>query len=134
MKEEKNNIKTADNKVTLHDSDIIEVENNIASSREAIKNLNYIEDCFASLNKNLTRCLDLLGTAIKGKKANAIIESANETKIANIKYSMECLDSCKEREKKKLREYEDQKEELIKKAYREAKEKNQDTETNSVKL
>lgn len=134
MKEEKNDIKTADNKMVLYDSDIVTVDNNITSSREVIKNLNYIEDCFVSLNKNLTKCIDLLGSSIKGPKATAILSDANETKIVNIKHSMDFIDNCKEKEKRKLREYEAQKEELIKKAYREAREKKKDKDTDSVKL
>ena len=106
--------KTADNKVieTKYERNII--EENIDISKKTLKSLDQIEDCLASLDKNLSKCIELLSVSMKGKKASGILNRVNETKTIDIKNSLSSIDEYREKEEKKIKEYKEQMDKLDK--------------------
>ncbi len=104
--------KKADNKINESKIEIDKIDNKIAVSKEAIKNLDYIEDCLISLNKNLSTCIELLGTSMKSKKSNAILSRSDETRMTSIKKSLSTIEQSREIEKNKIKKYNEEREKL----------------------
>ena len=104
--------KKADNKINESKIEIDKIDNKIAVSKEAIKNLDYIEDCLISLNKNLSTCIELLGTSMKGKKSNAILSKSDETRMTSIKKSLSTIEQSRENEKNKIKKYNEYRDKL----------------------
>ena len=106
--------KKADNK-ELVKKEIKVIDDDITISKETLKHLNNIEENFIALNYSLTKCIELLKSSMGGKQVNNILENVSEVKNKNMKYSLKDLDTCREIEEKKIKEYTVLKEELEKK-------------------
>ncbi len=118
--------KKADNKINESKIEIDKIDNKIAVSKEAIKNLDYIEDCLISLNKNLSTCIELLGTSMKGKKSNAILSKSDETRMISIKKSLSTIEQSRENEKNKIKKYNEYRDKLENQLKEQEKEESED--------
>ncbi len=118
--------KKADNKINESKIEIDKIDNKIAVSKEAIKNLDYIEDCLISLNKNLSTCIELLGTSMKGKKSNAILSKSDETRMTSIKKSLSTIEQSRENEKNKIKKYNEYRDKLENQLKEQEKEESED--------
>lgn len=123
--------KRADNKINEPTKEISKIDSQIAASKEAIKNLDYIEDCLVSLNKNLGRCIELLNVSMKSKEANNILNRSDETRMTSIKKSLSTIEQSREIEKNKIKKYNEEREKFENQLKEKSKEEeNEDTESN----
>ena len=63
---DKEDTKSADNKIDTK-TKLRLVNDRIDVERQKMKNLDELEELFVSLNKNINKCVELLGRSIKGE-------------------------------------------------------------------
>lgn len=86
--EEKREEKKIDNNIKTTKQIINEIDNKLSVEKKKIKKLDEMQETLYELNKNMTKCIELLSKSIKGPTTNNIFsDMENKNRIFYIKGS-----------------------------------------------
>ena len=88
--------KKADNKIIRQKIRIKEIETKIDSEKNKTKQLDEIEEIVTSLNKNINRCLELLGVSIQGNNIDKRLSAIETENNNNFKKNIHNIELHKE--------------------------------------
>ncbi len=87
------------------------IDSQIDVEKSKMKNLDDMEEIFISLNKNISKCVELLNKSIKGKSVSKKLNAIEENNKINFVKSMNNIDSEREEIKNNLIKLNKEKEE-----------------------
>ena len=105
--------KKADNKILQNKVRIKEIDSKIDVEKDKIKQLDDLEEVVISLNKNIERCLELLGTSVKGNNFEKKLSAYQTENKINYKKNMSDIESQKEIVRANVVRLNNEKEELL---------------------
>ena len=91
---------------------ISSLDSRIDAEKNRMKNLDEMEEMFISLNKNITKCVELLNKSIKGKNIANKLNAIEENNKINFVKSMSNIDSERDEIKNNLIKLNEEKEEF----------------------
>ena len=95
------NVKQADNRIVNRKKAVYQIENQIDERKNRINDIEDMQDTFASLNKSVNGCLDLLRKA-KGPSANYKIDDMYQNNVKIIRKVNNILDEEKVNTRKEI--------------------------------
>ena len=105
--------KKADNKILQNKVRIKEIDSKIDVEKDKSKQLDDLEEVVISLNKNIERCLELLGTSVKGNNFEKKLSAYQTENKINYKKNMSDIESQKEIVRANVVRLNNEKEELL---------------------
>ena len=105
--------KKADNKILENKARIKEIDSQIDVEKDKGKQLDDIEEVVVSLNKNIERCLELLGTSVKGNNFEKKLSAYQTENKINYKKNMNDIESQRELLKANINKLYNEKDELL---------------------
>ena len=99
---------------------ISNIDNRIDIEKNKIKELDDMEELFMSLNKNISKCVDLLNRSVKGKTVNAKLNAIEEHNKVNFARSLNNIEIQRDEVKSNLVKLNEEKEkfqEILKEKY-----------------
>jgi len=115
--------KKADNRLIENKNKMNEINSKLDYEKNKMKRLDDMEELFVSLNKDINKCVELLGESIKGKNVSRRLNSVQENNNINLRKGMVNIEEERESIKKNIVELSNEKDELIDKMKKEEKEK-----------
>jgi len=116
--------KKADNSIiNIDKTKIKEIDSKIDLEKNKMKNLDDMEEIFVSLNKNISKCVELLGKSIKGNNITKRLNSIEEENKNNFARSIQNIEFEREKVKSNLSSLNDEKEDYEQKIKEENKNK-----------
>ena len=92
------------------------IESELENERKSLRNYNEIQDNLDSLTKRLNNCYDLFRTSMKGPSVDDELEDMENANITFHKNARNYLENCINATTKKIETFNQEKEELQKKA------------------
>ena len=81
---------------------ISSLDSRIDGEKNRMKNLDEMEEMFVSLNKNITKCVELLNKSIKGKNITSKLNDIEENNRINFIKNMNSIDTERDQIKENL--------------------------------
>ncbi len=81
---------------------ISSLDSRIDGEKNRMKNLDEMEEMFVSLNKNITKCVELLNKSIKGKNITSKLNAIEENNRINFIKNMNSIDTERDQIKENL--------------------------------
>ena len=116
------NEKKADNSVIEYKKESNYIFDRISESKKAIGTYDDIEEELVSLNKKMSKLIELLNESIKGKQTKAKLEDIDETRFTTIKKVLSETDEYIEEERNNIKKLYKEKDRLEKEHKKEIKE------------
>ena len=107
---DKEDTKSADNKIDTK-TKLRLVNDRIDVERQKMKNLDELEELFVSLNKNINKCVELLGRSIKGENIGRKLSAIEENNKVSFNKSIYNINSDREEVKNLLSRLNDERDE-----------------------
>ena len=105
--------KTADNTINKQKARIKEIDNKIDIEKDKTKQLDEIEEIVVSLNKNINKCLELLGVSIQGNNIDKRLSAIESENNVNYKKNISNIELHREVVQKNIKKLNDEKEKII---------------------
>ena len=106
--------KKADNKVLENKAKIKEIDSRIDDVKNRGKKLDDMEEIVDSLNKNIDKCLELLGKSVKGNNYEKRLDAYQTENKINYKKNIGYIEAQRDLIKNKITRLNKEKEDLIK--------------------
>ena len=107
---DKEDTKSVDNKIDTK-TKLRLVNDRIDVERQKMKNLDELEELFVSLNKNINKCVELLGRSIKGENIGRKLSAIEENNKVSFNKSIYNINSDREEVKNLLSRLNDERDE-----------------------
>lgn len=107
---DKEDTKSADNKIDTK-TKLRLVNDRIDVERQKMKNLDELEELFVSLNRNINKCVELLGRSIKGENIGRKLSAIEENNKVSFNKSIYNINSDREEVKNLLSRLNDERDE-----------------------
>lgn len=105
--------KKADNTINKQKARIKEIDNKIDIEKDKTKQLDEIEEIVVSLNKNINKCLELLGVSIQGNNIDKRLSAIESENNVNYKKNISNIELHREVVQKNIKKLNDEKEKII---------------------
>lgn len=105
--------KKADNTINKQKVRIKEIDNKIDIEKDKTKQLDEIEEIVVSLNKNINKCLELLGVSIQGNNIDKRLSAIESENNVNYKKNISNIELHREVVQKNIKKLNDEKEKII---------------------
>lgn len=105
--------KRADNKIIENKAKIKELDSKIDIEKNKDKQLDDIEEVVTSLNKNIARCLELLGDSIQGNNFDKRLDAYETQNRINYRKNINNIEAQRDYYKDRINRLNNEKEELL---------------------
>ena len=114
--------KKADNRLIENKNKMNEINSKLDYEKNKMKRLDDMEELFVSLNKDINKCVELLGESIKGKNVSRKLNSVQENSNINLKKGMVNIEEERANIKQNITKLSNEKDDLIEEMKKEKKE------------